>query len=253
MTKKPKASKARADAALVARGLADTLDLARALVMAGKVLAGAGERKVEKPSEMIGDDEPLRVKDAQRFVSRAGEKLLFALEDLGLKETLKGLTVLDVGCSTGGFTQCCLELGASRVLALDVGVNQLAWELRTNPRVTVLEKTDVREFDPSGHPPADMVVADVSFNSLARLAPALRKAAPGAHVRFLVMVKPQFELPRNLIPDGGVVTDDGLRAEAAESVAEAFRALGLVVGAPVEARVAGRSGNREVFIYATSP
>jgi 23S rRNA (cytidine1920-2'-O)/16S rRNA (cytidine1409-2'-O)-methyltransferase len=252
VAKKPKSSKTRVDAALVARALADSPELARALVMAGKVLVGAGERKVAKPSELVADDEPLRVKDAARFVSRAGEKLLFALEDLRLTETVRGQTVLDVGASTGGFTQCCLELGAARVLALDVGVNQLAWELRTDPRVTALERTDVREFAPADHPAVDLLVADVSFNSLARLAPALRRAAPGPQARFLVLVKPQFELPRRLIPDGGVVSDDDLRAEAVRNVAEAFAALGLPNGRAVDCRVAGRTGNREIFYYVSA-
>ncbi len=247
MPRKPKLSKERADAALVARGLAETVELARALVMAGKVLAGPGERKIDKPSELIAADEPLRVKDAARFVSRAGEKLLFALEDLGATAEVRGKVVLDVGCSTGGFTQCCLELGAARVLALDVGVNQLAWELRTDPRVTVLERTDLREFEPTAHPKVDLVVADVSFNSLARLAPAFLRAAPGA--AFLLLVKPQFELSRAEVPDGGVVSDDAMREKAVQRVAKAFAALGLAGGRSVEARVHGRSGNREIFYF----
>lgn len=251
MAKKTKPSKARADAALVARGLAESLDLARALIMAGKVLAGTGERKLAKASDWVADDEPLRVKDASRYVSRAGEKLLFALEDLNLTTFVSGKSVLDVGCSTGGFTQVCLELGAAHVLALDVGANQLAWELRNDARVTVLERTDLREFDPLAFPPIDLVVADVSFNSLARLAPAFLRAAPNA--AFLLLVKPQFELARYEVPDGGVVLDDALRDEAVDRVAQAFVGLGLPVGKRLDARVAGRTGNREIFYFVARP
>ncbi len=237
------------------RGLADRIELARALVMAGKVFAGGGptEQKVDKPSELLPEETPLRVKDSgMRFVSRAGDKLWHALHDLGIEASLKGLTILDVGASTGGFTQCALELGAAHVVSLDVGVGQLAWELRTDARVTCLERTDLRVFVRAEHPAIDMVVADVSFNSLARLAPGLRAAAPRPGTRFLLLVKPQFELPRAAVPDGGVVEDDVLRARAAASVTKALRAVGIVVTATLDAKVAGRTGNREIFLYGTA-
>jgi len=195
-------------------------------------------------------DVPLRVKDSSRFVSRAGEKLAHALADLGLADVVKGAVVLDVGASTGGFTQCCLELGAKMVIAVDVGSNQLAWELRQDARVRVLEQTDIRAFDPAAYPPVDFVVADISFNSLARLAPALRQAAPRPNTRFLVLVKPQFELPRAQVPGGGVVVDEALREEAVRRVAAAFIAAGLGPGRTVDSRVPGRAGNREIFFYA---
>lgn len=242
-----KPAKRRADEWLVERGLADGVKLAAALVMAGKVFAD--EQKVEKPSDLFEAGVALRVKEASRYVSRAGDKLHHALEDLDLGAALKGKTVLDVGASTGGFTQCCLAFGAAKVISLDVGVNQLAWELRSDPRVTALEKTDVREFRPGEQPNLDWVVADVSFNSLARLAPALRNAAPAAGTQFLLMVKPQFELPRELVPDGGVVEDEALQAEAMASVEAAFVALGLKKLGSIPARVKGRSGNQEIFLW----
>jgi 23S rRNA (cytidine1920-2'-O)/16S rRNA (cytidine1409-2'-O)-methyltransferase len=246
-----KARKRRVDEILVERGLAETVERARALVLAGKVVAG--DQRVDKPSQLVAPDTPVRVKDESRFVSRGGDKLHAALEDFGLLAAVRGKTVLDVGASTGGFTDCCLHLGAAHVIALDVGTAQLAWELRQDARVTVLEKTDVRDFDPGAHPPVAFVVADVSFNSLARLAPALRAAAPGAGVTFVLLVKPQFELPRAAIPDGGVVVDEAMRQAAAAAVVEALAAAGLSGARTVDARVAGRAGNREIFLCVVAP
>lgn len=240
--------KARIDELLVARGLADDLSHARALVMAGKVLVG--EQRHDKPGHKVEISCALRVKGESRFVSRGGDKLHAALQDLGMLEALKGQVVLDVGASTGGFTHCCLDLGAKAVIALDVGTGQLAWELRQDPRVTSLERTDIRAFDRTAHPRIDWVVADISFNSLARLAPALRDAAPLAHTRFLVLVKPQFELPRAAVPPGGVVTDPAARDAALEEVRRAFAAAGLGAGRAVPSRLAGRAGNQEIFFFA---
>lgn len=240
--------KRRVDELLVARGLAEGLERARALVMAGQVVAG--DQRVDKASQLVAPDVPLRVKGQSRFVSRGGDKLLGAVEDLELAAAFKGAVVLDVGASTGGFTQCCLELGAKHVLALDVGSNQLAWELRNDSRVTSLEQTDLRDFDPAVHAAVQIVVGDVSFNSWERLAPFVRKAAPRDDVLVLVLVKPQFELPRELVDEGGVVEDDVLRTKAVEQVKKAFAAAGLHPLRTVDARVSGRSGNREIFLYA---
>ena len=242
--------KKRLDLMLVERGLADTLTSAQALIMAGKVLVN--EQRVDKSGRKVNADDALRVKEASKFVSRGGDKLAAALVDLNLSDCLKDLVVLDVGASTGGFTHCCLAHGAKQVIALDVGSNQLAWELRTDPRVTVLEQTNIRDFSPAAHPPVQFVVADVSFNSLARLAPALKNEAPGPNVHFLLLVKPQFELARELIPDGGVVLDPDLRAAAAVQVATAFAAVGLTGGVTIDCRLAGRAGNQELFFYAKS-
>ena len=216
--------------------------------MAGKVLVG--EQRQDKPGTRVAADAALRVKDGEsRFVSRGGDKLWAALADLGLQESIKGMVILDVGASTGGFTHCCLELGAKHVIALDVGTGQLAWELRQDPRVSVLEQTDIREFDPQAFPAIDLVIADISFNSLARLAPALRNAAPQDGVSFLVLVKPQFELPRAAVPQGGVVIDPAQRELALAAVRTAFGKLGLGDGRSVSSRLAGRAGNQEIFYF----
>jgi 23S rRNA (cytidine1920-2'-O)/16S rRNA (cytidine1409-2'-O)-methyltransferase len=243
---------ARLDELLVARGLAADVAEARALVMAGQVVVR--DQREDKPGTKLPVDVALRVKDAGgKYVSRAGEKLAHALADLGLETRLAGAVVLDVGASTGGFTEVCLEAGAKHVIALDVGTAQLDWALRQDARVTSLEQTDVRAFDPAAHPAVDFVVADVSFNALARLAPAIRKAAPAAGVGFLVLVKPQFELPRAAVPEGGVVDDEGARAEAVARVQAAFAAQGLGAFRSAPSKVAGRTGNREVFLYAEAP
>jgi 23S rRNA (cytidine1920-2'-O)/16S rRNA (cytidine1409-2'-O)-methyltransferase len=192
------------------------------------------------------------VKGDSKFVSRAGEKLDLALEDLQLKKAIHGKVVLDIGASTGGFSQCCLDCGAKHVIALDVGKAQLAWELRQDPRITCLEQTDIRDFDPGAFPAIDWVVADISFNSLARLAPAIRLAAPGVDVGFLLLIKPQFELPRADVPSGGVVLDEALRQKAVTAVCKAMAAVGLGDGITVDAKVAGKSGNREIFYYVRS-
>ncbi|MBM4251438.1 MAG: TlyA family RNA methyltransferase [Deltaproteobacteria bacterium] len=243
-------AKNRLDLTLVARGLADTIEASRALIMAGKVLVN--DQRRDKAGDLVAADATVRVKEASRFVSRGGEKLAAALADLQLTEVIRGLTVLDIGASTGGFTDCCLQHGAQHVVALDVGSNQLAWELRTNPRVTVLEQTDVRQFVPAEQPAIQFVVADVSFNSLARLAPAVVAAAPGGGVHFLLLVKPQFELARDLVPDGGIVNDPSLRQLAATQVSQAFAAVGLSQCKVIDCRLPGRAGNQELFFYGKS-
>jgi 23S rRNA (cytidine1920-2'-O)/16S rRNA (cytidine1409-2'-O)-methyltransferase len=209
---------------LVERGLAASVGEATALVMAGRVVVG--DQRVDKAGALVDVAAEVRLKGDARFVSRAGEKLARACADLGLAAQVAGATVLDVGASTGGFTECCLELGAREVLALDVGTNQLAWSLRTDARVRVFEQTDLRAFARPDGVTIDLVVADVSFNSLARLAPAFLAAAGAPRLGFVLLVKPQFELARGEIPAGGVVADDAERARAVDHVAAAFAALG---------------------------
>ncbi|TWW10027.1 TlyA family rRNA (cytidine-2'-O)-methyltransferase [Planctomyces bekefii] len=245
---KPVAAKSRLDELLVAKGLAPTLSEARALIMAGKVVVG--DQRQDKPGYKVPPGESVRIKQESRFVSRGGEKLWAAVHDLGVEREFQEKVVLDVGASTGGFTHCCLELGAKAVISLDVGVAQLAWQLRQDPRVTVLERTDLRLFEAQEHPPIDWVVADISFNSLGKLAGALRKAAPRAGTGFLLLIKPQFELPKGAVPKGGVVTDEAQRLAAIESASRALDAVGLVESRVVPSRVHGRSGNLEFFFYA---
>lgn len=229
--------------------MAPDLTAARALIMAGQVVVD--DQRADKPGALLAPGINLRLKNGRRpaFVSRGGEKLRGAVTDLGLAPVFANAVVLDVGASTGGFTQYCLELGAGKVIALDVGSNQLAWELRQDPRVEVVEQTDIRAFQPDAFPEVDIVVADISFNSLARLAPALRRAAPGAGARFLLLVKPQFELERHLVPTGGVVTDPELRRQACDKVVAAFVGLGLKAGGEAPSRLPGRTGNVEIFQY----
>jgi 23S rRNA (cytidine1920-2'-O)/16S rRNA (cytidine1409-2'-O)-methyltransferase len=228
---------------LVARGLAATRDEAARIIMAGHVSVSG--RRIEKPGEQVRLDVELHVRAAAKHVSRGGEKLEAALD--GFAVEVAGRVCLDAGCSTGGFTDCLLQRGATRVYAVDVGYGQLAWALRTDPRVVLYERTNVRSLRRADLvPPPTLVVADLSFVSLRSLLPILVElcARPGDLV---VLVKPQFELPRTLVP-GGVVTDPTLRARAVEEVAEAARNLGLGVRGPIASPVPGAEGNRELFL-----
>ena len=247
MTNSNNKPKTRIDELLVLRGLASDLGKARAMVMAGQVVAA--DRRVDKPGERVDPEVALRLKGTKTHVSRAGQKLALAVQDLGLAACFHETVVLDIGASTGGFTETALQLGARHVIACDVGQNQLAWELRTDMRVTCIERTDVRDLTPSQVGVVDIVVADVSFISLARLVPDLVRLG-GLRALYLLLVKPQFELPRELIPDGGVVKDSSLKTRAVEEVTTALRAAGLTSTQQVDSRVAGRRGNIEVFVLA---
>jgi 23S rRNA (cytidine1920-2'-O)/16S rRNA (cytidine1409-2'-O)-methyltransferase len=165
-----------------------------------------------------------------------------------LATLFKDKVVLDVGASKGGFTDCVLQLGARTVLALDVGFNQLDWRLRTDPRVVVLEQTDIREFDPGLHAPFDWILADISFNTLERLAPALVKLA-SIETKFLILVKPQFELPGKDVPSGGVIRSEELWNKAIQVVLNAFERLGVGHFKIAKSALKGRSGNQEFFVY----
>lgn len=221
----------------------------RALIMAGKVLVN--EQRVDKPGIKVFESDNIRIK-SKRFVGRGGDKLWGAVEDLGIQEVFEGKTVLDVGASTGGFVDCCLQLGAKKVIALDVGKNLLHWSLRKDERVICLEGTHIRDFKRSDSPAIDIVVADLSFIGLSQVVPLLRNAAPQVGARFLVLVKPQFELEREKVPRGGVVLDTTSRKDAVEKVMAAFRDSGLDGGEIVDSRIRGRSGNREIFFYVVS-
>ena len=182
----------------------------------------------------------------RRFVSRGGEKLSGALVDFGLDPT--GRVCLDVGASTGGFTDCLLQAGARRVVAVDVGYGQLHEQLRRDERVIVLERTNARTLSADLLPEApDLVTADVSFISLRLLLPRLAEVAPGADL--LVLVKPQFEVEKGQVGKGGVVRDDGLRAAAVARVRACAEALGYVAAGQADSRLPGPKGNREVFLW----
>ena len=225
--------------------MAKTRSEARGLILAGRVLVD--DVPVDKCGTRVAPEARLRVRGGgRRFASRGGEKIASALEQLSFDPS--GLSCLDVGAGTGGFTDCLLKNGARRVLAVDVGYGQLDLRLRNDPRVSVLEKTNARHLSSDQIPwPVDLVVMDVSFISARLLLPGLRELAPDA--QWLVMVKPQFELGRGRVGKGGVVRDPALRNEAVETVAATARSLGLSERGRAESRLPGPKGNREIFLW----
>jgi 23S rRNA (cytidine1920-2'-O)/16S rRNA (cytidine1409-2'-O)-methyltransferase len=243
--------KRRLDALLAERGLFPSRSRAAASVMAGEVRVGAGERRAQKPGELVDDAEPLHVEQRAAFVSRGGIKLTNALEQTGLAP--EGRRALDVGASTGGFTDCLLQRGARELIALDVGYGTLAWELRNDSRVTVLERTNARSLEPAMLPFApDLAVIDVSFISLAKvLGPVLGCLAPGWDA--LALVKPQFEVGRGQVGKGGVVRDADARRAALVAVGRAAVSLGAGVLGYASSGLPGPKGNRETFIWLTDP
>ena len=232
-------AKQRLDVLLVERGLAESRTQAQALVMAGLVPG------YDKPGQQVEEDTELELKGRAPYVSRGGEKLAHALDAFGLDVT--GLDCLDVGASTGGFTDVLLQRGAARVIALDVGYGQLHQRVRDDPRVIVLERTNARELTDLPFAP-QLVVCDVSFISVRiALPPALRLAAPGWQA--LVLVKPQFEAGRADVGKGGVVRDDRVRARVIREVAEAALGWGATVAGVVDSGLPGPKGNRELFLH----
>jgi 23S rRNA (cytidine1920-2'-O)/16S rRNA (cytidine1409-2'-O)-methyltransferase len=198
-----------------------------------------------KPERMVEEAEPIElVGPGPRFVSRGGEKLEPALDAFGID--VAGARCLDVGASTGGFTDCLLQRGARAVVALDVGRGQLAWSLRQDDRVTVLERTDVRDVDPAEIGAVDLVVADLSFISLRTVLPSIAALAGGAPI--VALVKPQFEVGKGRVGKGGVVRDPALHAEAVAGVVEKAESIGVRCGASFESPVPGTEGNREFFV-----
>jgi 23S rRNA (cytidine1920-2'-O)/16S rRNA (cytidine1409-2'-O)-methyltransferase len=230
--------KKRLDVLLVERGLAETRSQAQALVLAGLV------RGHDKPGTQLDDDVELTVARPPRFVSRGGEKLARALDAFAVD--VAGRDCIDVGASTGGFTDCLLQAGAARVIALDVGYGQLHPRLREDPRVTVLERTNARDLTELPFPP-ELVVCDVSFISVRKaLPPVLALAKPGWEA--VVLVKPQFEAGPRDVPKG-VVRDPEVRRKAVRAVAEAARAWGATVVGAVDSGLPGPKGNREAFLH----
>jgi 23S rRNA (cytidine1920-2'-O)/16S rRNA (cytidine1409-2'-O)-methyltransferase len=231
--------KKRVDVLLVERGLAESRTQAQALVMAGLVPG------YDKPGTQVDEDARLTVKGRPPYVSRGGEKLANGLDRLGVDP--RGLDCLDVGASTGGFTDVLLRRGAARVVALDVGYGQLHERLRRDERVTVLERVNARALTELPFSP-QLVVCDVSFISV-RLAlpPALRLAAPGWQA--VVLVKPQFEAGRADVGRGGVVREPAIRARVLREVAEAAVGWGAGVAGVVDSGLPGPKGNRELFLH----
>ena len=215
--------------------------------MAGKVLVGRTERRAEKPGELVVVAELLTVSERPAFVSRGGIKLANALAATEL--TVAGRRALDVGASTGGFTDCLLQRGAREVVAVDVGYGILAWSLRSDPRVHVLERTNARLLTPALLPYApDLAVVDVSFISLLLLAPALtRITTEGADL--VLLLKPQFEAGRDRVPRGGVIRDAAVHADVLRSVVAGLGDAGLPVVDAIESPIRGSDGNREFLLH----
>jgi 23S rRNA (cytidine1920-2'-O)/16S rRNA (cytidine1409-2'-O)-methyltransferase len=238
-------AKARIDAVLAERGLFPSRSAAAGAVRAGEVRVGTDGPVALRPSQLVEPDAELLVDAGPRFVSRGGVKLDNAIEALGLD--VSGRDCLDVGASTGGFTDCLLQRGAARVAAVDVAYGQIDVRLREDPRVTVIERLNARELDPGGLPfPADLATVDVSFISLTKVLPAIALClAPGGEV--LAMVKPQFELGRERVRKG-VVRDAGDRREAILAIALAAHDLGLSIRGFASSGLPGPKGNRETFV-----
>ncbi len=239
--------KLRLDALLAERGVYASRTRAAASVMAGEVLLGDERRRAEKPGQMVADDVLVAVDAAPAYVSRGGIKLANALDALGVD--VGGRDALDVGASTGGFTDVLLQRGAARVVALDVAYGELHWRLRNDERVTVLERTNARALAPEDLPYApDLIVLDVSFISLTKVLGAVLACATD---RFdcLAMVKPQFEVGRERVGKGGVVRDPAARRDAIDGVAAGARELGAAVLGEAGSGLPGPKGNLETFLW----
>jgi len=240
----------RLDVRVLQDGLAADLRAATGLIMSGTVLVN--DRPVTKPGSQVRPKDAVRLRNAhtaRRFASRGGDKLDGALEDLLV--AVADQQCMDVGASTGGFTDCLLSRGAQRVIAVDVGYGLLADKLRRDDRVHVMERTNARTMrvDMLPYRP-ELLVVDASFISLRTLLPAMTEVA-AEQAQIVAMVKPQFELPRDEVPEGGVVRDDAARLRAVADVAAAAGTLGWHHAGEVDSRVAGPSGNRERFILLT--
>jgi len=249
--------KQRLDLVLVERGLALSRQQAQQLIRAGRVRSG--DRVLDKPGQDVLPDLPLEVKQPQRFVSRGGEKLEAALDAFPIE--VSGRVCVDGGISTGGFSDCLLQRGASRVYGIDVGYGQTAWSLRADPRVRLRERTNLRyltagELYGPDDPVADMAVADVSFISLGLVLPALlallRPEAEVQQLDLVVLVKPQFEVGKARVGKGGVVRDPGAHQDAIAGVIAAAEGLGLQAAGLVASPITGPAGNHEYLLWLRS-
>jgi len=236
-------SKTRLDLVLVQRGLVESRAKAQALIMAGNVLVNG--QPVNKPGLLVPGDAQITIRPSPPYVGRGGTKLEKALDHFGI--VVSGLVLLDVGASTGGFTDLLLKRGARRVYAIDVGYGQLDWRLRQDPRVVVLERTNIRYLE-SLPELADGAVVDVSFISLTLVIPAVLKLLkPDGWI--VALVKPQFEAGRQQVGRGGVVKDPCVHRQVLQKIADWARSEGLAVLGLVESPLRGPAGNREFFIY----
>jgi 23S rRNA (cytidine1920-2'-O)/16S rRNA (cytidine1409-2'-O)-methyltransferase len=240
-------AKTRLDALLVERGLFESRSRAAAAVMAGEVRLGEGGARARKPGQLVPADAPVSVDERPAYVSRGGVKLANALDALGLDPA--GRRCLDVGASTGGFSDCLLQRGAEHVVALDVAYGELHLRVRDDPRVTVIERLNARELEPSRLPyRPDLIVIDVSFISLAKVLPGVLSCA-AERFDCLALVKPQFEVGRERVGKGGVVRSAEHRREALVTVGESARSLGFSPLGYASSGLPGPAGNRETFAW----
>jgi 23S rRNA (cytidine1920-2'-O)/16S rRNA (cytidine1409-2'-O)-methyltransferase len=248
------ARRQRLDLELVARGLAESRQQAQQLIRAG--LVRSGETVLDKPGSEVRPETPLQVQQRPRFVSRGGEKLAAALEAFPL--SIEGRVCLDGGISTGGFSDCLLQAGARRIYGIDVGYGQTAWSLRSDERVVLKERTNLRHLTPEqlygpGDPWPDLAVADVSFISLTLVLPALlrllKPQAEDADLDLVLLVKPQFEVGRERVGKGGVVRDPLAHLEALQRVMEAAQTLQLLPAAAIASPITGPAGNHEYLLW----
>lgn len=243
-------AKMRVDLLLVERGLVPSRERARALILAGRVLVK--EQKVDKAGTAVAADAPVRLLgEEQPYVSRGGFKLEGALKQWPI--AVEGRFCLDVGASTGGFTDCLLQHGAAHVTAVDTGFGQIAMKLRTDPRVSLVERTNARLLEPGslakeGGPELTLLVMDVSFISATLLLGPVFAAAPGVR-EAVILVKPQFEAGRGHVGKGGIVRDPEAHQLAIDKVADCVRSLGWEVVETVPSPITGMEGNREFLLY----
>jgi 23S rRNA (cytidine1920-2'-O)/16S rRNA (cytidine1409-2'-O)-methyltransferase len=242
-----KTGKMRLDRLLVERGLVDSRERAQALIIAGQVLVNG--QKQNKSGVLVPEDAEIRILGERlAYVSRGGLKLESALKEFEV--SVAGKTALDVGASTGGFTDCLLQHGCEKVYAVDVGYGQMAWKLRQDPRVVVIERTNIRAMDRSLIPGyVDIVVIDASFISLEKVIPSIMKfLGPGAEL--IALIKPQFEVGRAQVGKGGIVRDEGARVAAVTTIVDFIRNIGLDVKGVIPSPIQGQDGNVEFLIHA---
>ena len=240
-----KSAKRRLDLLLVERGLVESREMARRLILAGSVFVN--RQKAGKPGDLVAGDSELQLTERPPYVSRGGIKLAAALAHFGID--VHGKTCLDVGSSTGGFTDCLLQHGANRVFAVDVGHGQLDWKLRNDPRVKLLEGVNARYLQASDLPGrVDLVTCDVSFISVTLILPVL-PAVMTEVATMIILVKPQFEVGRGEVGKGGIVRDPALHRAACDKVAAAVGELGLRASI-IDSPIPGAEGNREFLLYA---
>jgi 23S rRNA (cytidine1920-2'-O)/16S rRNA (cytidine1409-2'-O)-methyltransferase len=238
-----KRHKVRLDELLVSRGLAENRSQAQRLILAGQVLLG--EEVADKPGRQIADDAPLRVRGQLRYVSRGGLKLEAALAAFAVNPA--GWVCADIGASTGGFTDCLLQNGASRVYAIDVGYGQLAWSLRQDPRVISMERANIRYLAPLPEPVV-LATIDVSFISLALVLPRVAEMLTGDGA-VIALIKPQFEAGRSQVGRGGVVRDAAVHRSVIEHVLDRGQALGLAAAGVIRSPITGPAGNIEFLAW----